>query len=209
MPLPKLDLAKSDKTYYTAGNTPELVQFDPLPYLSFEGQGAPESSLFEDATEALYTVAYGVKGYCKAEIQDFTVPKLEGQWWVNSDRYGLEVPKEEWHWKLLIRMPAFVTPEIVDSARDKAFSKKNHLEPIQQVVLETIHEGLCVQIMHIGPYSTEPDTLAKMYAYMKQHHYVQDGHHHEVYLSDPRKAASSSMKTILRAPVRQEHSLDQ
>jgi hypothetical protein len=205
MTLPKLDLAKSDKTYYTAGNTPELVQFDPLLYLSFEGQGAPESSLFEDATEALYTVAYGVKGHCKAEIQDFTVPKLEGQWWVNSDRYGLEVPKEEWHWKLLIRMPAFVTPEIVNSARDKAFSKKNHLEPIQQVVLDTIHEGLCIQIMHIGPYSTEPDTLAKMYAYMEQHHYVQVGLHHEIYLSDPRKAASSTMKTILRAPVRQEH----
>ncbi|MGV2806712.1 hypothetical protein GNF85_24575, partial [Clostridium perfringens] len=120
MTLPKLDLAKSDKTYYTAGNTPELVQFAPLLYLSFEGQGAPESSLFEDATEALYTVAYGVKGHCKAEIQDFTVPKLEGQWWVNSERYGLEVPKEEWHWKLLIRMPAFGTPEIVSSARDKA-----------------------------------------------------------------------------------------
>ncbi|MCC3372629.1 GyrI-like domain-containing protein [Cohnella sp. REN36] len=200
----KLDLSKADKTYYSATNRPALVHLDALSYLSIADKGAPDGPVFANATEALYTVAYGVKGLCKKENQDFTVPKLEGLWWVESDKYALEVPREEWHWKLLIRMPDFVNRESVDSALANAIAKKKDLEQVHRVVFETLHEGACVQMMHIGPYRTEPDTIEKIHSFMKQHSFVQNGLHHEIYLSDPRKVDPSSMKTILRFPVKQQ-----
>ncbi|UKS27938.1 GyrI-like domain-containing protein [Paenibacillus sp. HWE-109] len=197
----KLDLAKLDKTYYTADSSPQLVQFGELPYLVIIDKGAPDSSSFTNATEALYSVAYGVKNICKTVNKDFTVAKLEGLWWVESDKDALEVPREEWHWKLLIRMPDFVTNETVDNARANARAKKKELEQIERVAYTTIREGTSVQMMHVGPYSTEPATVAIIREYMRAHHLIQNGLHHEIYLSDPRKVEPAYMKTILRFPV--------
>ena len=199
---PKLDLSKADKTYYSATETPALVQFDQLTYLSITNKGAPDGPIFAEATEALYTVAYSVKGICKKGIHDFTVSKLEGLWWVESDQDALDVPREEWHWKLLIRMPEFVNQEIVEQALANAMAKKKDLEQIHRVTFDHLHEGTCVQMMHIGPYSTEPVTIKKIQAFMHQHGLIQNGLHHEIYLSDPRKVHPSSMKTILRFPVK-------
>lgn len=137
-----------------------------------------------------------MKNICKNDGKDFVVPKLEGLWWVDSDRPALEVPREEWQWKLIIRMPGFVTSEIVEKAKQKVIKKKK-IELVNEIKFEKILESKCVQILHIGPYSTEPESLTKMRKLTEEKNLVENGPHHEIYLSDPRKTASEKMKTIL------------
>ncbi|WNR45170.1 GyrI-like domain-containing protein [Paenibacillus roseipurpureus] len=199
----KLDLAKAYKSYYSAPVKPQLVQFGPISYVSIVGQGDPNESGFAAATEALYTVAYSVKAHHKKLNQDFTVAKLEGQWWVDGDpRTALQVPKELWHWKLLIRMPDYVTVDQITRAREAAAAKKKELTLISHVNHATLHEGTCVQMLHVGPYSTEPETLSQMETYMENNQQSIHGLHHEIYVSDPRRVEPAKLKTILRYPVR-------
>jgi len=199
----KLDLTKEYKTYYTAKTTPEVVEFDEIPFLTIEGRGEPGGKEFTGKVGALYSLAYGVKNIYKKQGKDFGVPKLEGLWWVESDIPALEVPREEWLWKLLIRMPDFVTSEIVERARDEVFKKKG-IELIKEIKFEKMKEGKCVQILHIGPYSTEPESLAKMEKLMEEKNLVKNGLHHEIYLSDPRRVPEEKWKTILRQPVKEQ-----
>ena len=147
----KLDLAKTYKSYYTAPTKPQWVEFDPIWYVTIQGQGDPDGIAFSNATEALYTLSYSIKGIYKKEEKDFTVAKLEGLWWVDGDRKALEVPRDEWNWKLLIRMPDYVRAESVEEARSTAMSKKNELNVISDIKYETLHEGTCVQMLHVGP----------------------------------------------------------
>ena len=180
----KLDLTKQYKSYYTAKTTPEVVEFGEAQFLTIEGKGAPGGEEFTARLGALYSLAYGVKTLMKKAGRDFTVAKLEGLWWVESDKFYLEVPREEWHWKLLIRQPEFVTPDIVEVARDEVLRKKG-LALVNEVKFEAMAEGRCVQILHIGPYATEPESLAKMQRLMEEQGLVPQGLHHEIYLNDP------------------------
>lgn len=198
----KLDLTKEYKTYYTAKKTPEIVEFDEAQFLTIEGKGAPRSREFAAKIEALYPLAYGVKNLCKKQGKDFGVPKLEGLWWVESDKPAMEVPREEWCWKLLIRMPKFVTSELFQKVKAEV-AKKKSAESVKGIGFEKIKEGRCVQVMHIGPYSTESDSLSKMRKLMEQENLVENGFHHEIYLSDPRRVPEEKMKTILRQPVKE------
>lgn len=136
-------------------------------FLTIEGKGEPGGKEFTSKIEALYPLAYGVKNLCKKQGKDFAVPKLEGLWWVESDKHWYEVPREEWHWELLIRMPDFVTSEIVKNARDGVFKKKG-IDLIKDIKFEKINEGKCVQIMHVGPYSTELKTIEQIKSFMKE-----------------------------------------
>ncbi|WP_433659055.1 GyrI-like domain-containing protein [Nocardia sp. CA-128927] len=179
----KLDLAKTDRHYYHAPTEPTLRTFDTDDYLTVTGSGAPAGPEYTVAVETLYRTAYGAKKIAKAAGQDFVVPKLEGLWWVESDEPPLTVPREEWHWKLLIRMPEVVTADMVHGATFERFT-----------------EGDAIQVLHVGPYANEPETLAKMDAFMTAEGLTMNGRHHEIYLTDPRKAAVP--KTILRHPVR-------
>lgn len=120
----KLDLKKEHRTYYKAKPSPEVVEFGEIPFLTTEGKGEPGGKEFTSKVEALYPLAYGVKNLCKKQGKDFVVPKLEGLWWVESDKPALEVPREEWLWKLLIRMPEFVTLEIVEKAKVQVIKNK-------------------------------------------------------------------------------------
>jgi len=199
----KLDLTKEYKTYYTSKTSPEVVEFAEIPFLTIEGKGEPGGKEFASKVEALYPLAYGVKNICKKQGKDFGVPKLEGLWWVESDRPALEVPREEWRWKLLIRMPDFVTSEMVEKAKEEVFKKKG-IELIKEIKFEKMKEGKCVQILHIGPYSTEPESLPKMKKLMEEENLVKNGLHHEIYLSDPRRVPEEKWKTILRQPVKEQ-----
>ena len=199
----KLDLTKEYKTYYTAKTTPEIVEIEEGKFLTIEGKGAPGGYEFQAKVGALYSLAYGIKKLMKKEGKDFTVAKLEGLWWVDSGKQYTEVPREEWRWKLLIRQPDFVTEEIVEKAREEIMKKKK-LEMVNEVKFEKMREGKCVQILHIGPYSTEPESLEKMYELMKEKGLVYNGFHHEIYLSDPRKVPEEKLKTILRQPVKKK-----
>ncbi|WP_276354260.1 GyrI-like domain-containing protein [Cohnella caldifontis] len=204
----KLDMAKTDKAYYSATDEPALAEFPELPYLTIEDRGSPDGDVFANAVEALYSVAYGVKGLCKKVDRDFTVSKLEGfWWWADAGKQVHEVPREEWCWKLLIRMPDFVDGKLAETARTLAAEKKKDLEPIARVAFERIREGVCVQVLHTGPYRTEPETMEKAHAFMERHGYAHNGleqgiFHHEIYLSDPRRTKESARKTILRFPVK-------
>ena len=179
-----------------------MVKFDEAQFLTIEGKGAPGGKEFTAKVEALYPLAYGVKKICKKQDKDFGVPKLEGLWWVESDKPALEVPREEWKWKLLIRMPEFVTSEYVEKIKPEVIKKKN-IELVNEIKFEKITEGKCVQVLHIGPYSTEPESLAKMKKLMEENNLIERALHHEIYLSDPRRVPEEKMKTILRQPVKE------
>lgn len=197
----KLDMAKEFKAYYTAKANPELVEFKEVKFLTILGKGEPGGDEFSSKVEAMYSLAYVVKNICKKQERDFTVPKLEGLWWVESDMPALEVPRKEWRWKLLIRMPDFVSLDTVEKAKEDVFKKKG-IELIKEIKLEEINEGKCVQVLHIGPYSTELENIGKMRDFMNKNDLVENGLHHEIYLSDPRKVMPEKMKTILRQPVK-------
>jgi hypothetical protein len=181
----KIDLAKTDKHYYDAPRDPALRMFDAYNYVTVTGSGAPAGAAYTDAVAELYQAAYGAKKIAKAAATDFVVPKLEGQWWVDSDQPPLSVPRDQWHWKLMIRMPDVVTADMVSGA-----------------TFESLTEGEAIQVIHVGPYSTEPETLARMDAFMTAEGLAMNGLHHEIYLSDPRKAPAATTRTILRHPVR-------
>lgn len=199
----KLNLTKEYKKYYTAKTTPEIVEIGEGKFLTVEGRGAPGGDEFKAKVSALYSLAYGVKMRMKREGKDFVVAKLEGLWWVDSDKPWYEVPRQEWRWKLLIRQPEFVSPEVVEEARQEVIRKKG-VGLVNEVRFEKIKEGKCVQILHIGPYSTEPESIAKMKRFMEENDLVECGYHHEIYLvmAYPRKVSDDKLKTILRRPVK-------
>ncbi|WP_433576626.1 GyrI-like domain-containing protein [Nocardia brasiliensis] len=181
----KIDLAKTDKHYYSAPIDPVRRTFGSYGYVTVTGSGAPEGPEYTAALETLYRAAYGAKKVAKSADQDFVVPKLEGLWWVESDEPPLTVPREQWHWQLMIRMPEFVTAELVTGATFAQFS-----------------EGDAIQALHMGPYATEPETLARMEAFMQNEGLTMNGRHHEIYLTDPRRSTGAKTRTILRHPVR-------
>ena len=197
----KLDLLKEYKSYYNAGKNPEIVEFDEANYLTIEGIGEPAGKMFVSKVEALYPLAYGIKKICKEQDKDFGVPKLEGLWWVEGDTPAHKIPRTEWCWKLLIRMPEFVTKELMFSVQPVVAKKKKN-ELVQKIALEKMTEGKCVQIMHIGPYSTEHKTINELMAFIDANEISVNGLHHEIYLSDPRKNKPDKMKTIIRYPVK-------
>ncbi|MBP1651524.1 MAG: hypothetical protein H6Q26_1681 [Bacteroidetes bacterium] len=203
----KLDLTKTYKELYTATSKPALLFVPPGHYLSIEGQGDPNGEHFAACTQALYTGAYGIKMHYKKMELDFVVCKLEGLWWVNDvENYKdfnevMQIPRDQWHWQLLIRMPDFINKNDVKNILKRAYQKK----PIQyfnQVYLQTLAEGQSIQILHTGPYATEPVSLQLLHDFMKEKGLTWNGRHHEIYLSDPRKTAPEKLKTILRQPVK-------
>ncbi|MEW6456865.1 MAG: GyrI-like domain-containing protein [Acidobacteriota bacterium] len=202
----KLDLTKEYKAYYTAKTTPEIIDIEERQSLIVEGKGAPGGDEFQAKVGALYSLTYGIKMLMKKEGKDFTVAKLEGQWWVDFDKPYTEVPREEWKWKLLIRQPEFLTSEIVEKAKQEVIKKKK-IDLVNEVKFEKMKEGRCVQILHIGPYSTEQESLTKMYELMEKEDLVKNGLHHEIYLvSTGRsgKVPEEKWRTILRQPVKKK-----
>jgi hypothetical protein len=197
----KTDLVRQYKDYYTAAAHPTLVTFEGMVgYIAMDGTGAPAGAEFTAAVETLYPVAFGVKAVCKQQSRDFAVPKLEGLWWVDGNTLALDVPREQWNWTLMIRMPDFVDDVMVAQARRTVATKKPRL-PVADVSFTTLGEGRCVQVMHVGPYSDESATITAMHEFIVAQGLKPSGRHHEVYLSDPRKTAPEKMKTVLRQPV--------
>lgn len=199
--LTKIDLKKEDKAYYTAKQTPSLHEFGAIDYISISGVSAPMADLFIGSIEAIYGVAYTIKKYCKAEGNDFVVPKMEAYWWVESELPFDQVPREEWYWKIMIRMPEFVSTAHVEEAIQAIVEGKN-TPLVNEVNHEQISEGKCVQILHVGSYEDEKSTLDILYKFIEDNGLAINGYHREVYLSDPRKTAQERLKTILRYAVK-------
>jgi hypothetical protein len=190
----KVDLYKLHKADYVTPKEPVFVRIGPAKYLTVEGQGEPGGEMFQSMLGALYAAAYTIKMTKKFAGQDYKVCGLEGLWW------GIEAARESWRWKLIIRVPEFIAARDLKDAVAKLKEKGKGDLPAQ-VLLETIKEGRCVQVLHVGPYSAEPATVEHMKAFAAGSGLSLRGPHHEIYLSDPRRVAPETLKTILRFPV--------
>ncbi|MFN3848861.1 MAG: GyrI-like domain-containing protein [Spirosomataceae bacterium] len=208
----KLDLTQKFRSYYSAQTQPEFQQFGTVEYLSILGSGDPSSDEFSQKVEALYTVAYTLKFLSKAQNQDFSVAKLEGLWWFDESKYRditiddapVMIPRSEWSWRLLVRIPSFITPILLETAKKNAFKKKK-IELIEQVDFFSYDEGEVVQMLHVGAFSEEPLSLKVLGDFMSHHQLSKGGFHHEIYLSDFRKTPPEKLKTILREPIKRNN----
>lgn len=205
----KLDLTKQYISYYKAKTKPELVEIGPAAFLSITGEGDPSGPVFAERIQALYASAYTLKFIYKAQAKDFVVAKLEGLWWYDQARYAevtmddapTAIPRSDWQYRLLIRLPEYISAADVQQAVEEVSLKKG-IVLAREVSLHQLHEGKCVQLLHVGPFDKEPETLAQIGAFCKEHGFQQNGLHHEIYLSDFRKTAPEKLKTILREPVK-------
>ena len=201
----KIDLYKLHKDQYVAPKQPQLVEIEAARYLSIDGRGEPGGEEFTAKIGALYAMAYTVKMTRKfAGGQDYVICKLECQWWADDDRQDFaDAPKEQWSWKLLIRTPDFVQDGELAEAAEKLLAKGKEPE-VRKVRLESLTEGLCVQMLHVGPYDQEHETISRMEAFAERQGLELCDRHHEIYLSDPRRVPPEQLKTILRYPVRKK-----
>jgi hypothetical protein len=200
--LTKLDLLKQHKAEYVTPKRPVLLKVGPAKYLALEGRGAPADVAFQAAVGALYAVAFTIKMTRKAAGKgDYKIAWLEGLWWGPDKRepFAVKSPKD-WRWKVLIRTPTFVSARDVAKAQGSLLAKGKVAE-VAQVKIETIREGRCVQMLHVGSYASEPATLEAMHDVAEAHGLAFRGVHHEIYLSDPRRVQASKLRTILRHSV--------
>jgi hypothetical protein len=171
-----------------------------MSFLQIDGAGSPESDGYARAVEALYALSFPVKFASKRLLdRDYVVCPLEGLWW--SDRLGsfAERAKDEWLWTMMIRQPGWVTADLVDSVREKATAKAPAAADVR---LADFTEGLSVQILHLGSFEDETPTLARLHEeHLPAQGLVENGHHHEIYFSDPRTSAPEKLRTIIRQPV--------
>jgi hypothetical protein len=195
----KLDLYKLHKAEYVTPKKPVLVRMKPAQYLAISGQGAPGGERFIACIGALYGMAFTIKMTRKfAGKQDYAVCKLEAQWPATGDFTSL--PKEQWKWKMMIRTPDFIAQRDLKGAV-ATLLKRGKPREVAEVKLETIDEGECVQMLHVGPYDKECETIAQMQSFAESKGLKLAGAHHEIYLSDPRRVPPERLKTILRQPA--------
>jgi len=208
-----LDLKKQFKNLYQpSAKKIEVVQVPNLQFIMIDGaieKGSEpgKSPTFAEATQALYSLCYTLKFMLKkrkTNAVDYPVMALEGLWWVEDGFFDITV-KDNWFYTLMIMKPEVITNELFEEARDGVRKKKGDSEMLSKLRLANFEEGLCAQVMHIGPYATEPATMDRMKEFMAENglrdNVGPNGKHHEIYISDPRKAAPDKMKTVLRHPV--------
>ncbi len=207
------DFKKEYKEFYMPKGRPEIVTVPEANYIAVRGKGDPnqEGGAYQQAIGVLYAVAYTLKMSYKTDYKiegffEYVVPPLEGFWWQNGSEYVDYSGKDSFNWISVIRMPDFITEENFAWAVETA-SKKKKLDCSSAEFL-TIDEGLCVQIMHFGPFDNEPATVALMDEYLEKNGYVNDFSdtrlHHEIYMSDARKVAPEKWKTVIRHPIKKK-----
>lgn len=207
------DFKKEYKEFYLPPERPEIVTVPRASYIAVRGSGDPNApdGEYQRAIGVLYAVAYTLKMSYKTDHRiegffEYVVPPLEGFWW-QEGMSGMDYKnKAALQWISVIRLPDFVTEADFDWAVETA-SRKKKLDCSKAEFL-TVEEGLCVQIMHVGPFDDEPRSVALMDAYLRENGYENDLSaerlHHEIYLSDARKVAPEKWRTVIRHPIRRE-----
>lgn len=205
------DFKKEYKEFYLPKNSPEIVNVPTANYIAVRGSGDPneEGGAYQRAIGVLYAIAYTIKMSYKTNYKingffQYVVPPLEGFWWRDNAACADYTDKSAFKWISVIRLPDFVSEEDFNWAVATATAKKK-LDCSSAEYL-TVEEGLCVQIMHSGPFDDEPASIALMDAYLEQAGYIndmgKDRLHHEIYMSDARKVPPQKWKTVIRHPIR-------
>lgn len=204
------DFKKEYKELYMPKGKPALIEVPEMNFIMVDGSGDPnDNPEFEHAVGLLYALSYTIKMSNKKGVPpegffEYVVSPLEGLWSVSDGQFCL-TKRDNWRWTVMIRQPEFVTDEVFQWACGEVRKKKPDLS-VDMARFEAFQEGLCAQIMHVGPFADEPKTMEKLAEFMEQEG-LRDrvgsdgGKHHEIYLSDPRKAKPEKMKTVLRHPV--------
>lgn len=209
----KLDLKKEYKHLYKpSAKQVSVVDVPEFKFLMVDGTippGAPvaEAEDFVQAMEVLYGLSYTIKFASKLRKEnpiDYTVMSLESLWWVDGDEKwtNRDIP---WYFTAMMMQPDHITEEMFQEAVAEFKRKKGDDNPaLAKLRFEPFHEGLSVQVMHIGPYSEEAATIERMGAFAEENGYQMHGKHHEIYIGDPRRADPAKLKTVLRHPVRKK-----
>jgi hypothetical protein len=209
----KIDFKKTDRACYSGKpGRIDLVEVPDWPFLMIDGSGDPNTApAYGERVAALYVLSYALKFQSKADHgRDYAVGPLEGLWWADDMTDFITGRRDRWTWTMMIRQPDWLSPDEVEVARARAIAKQARQKDARASAadLSTIRfaryaEGLSVQVLHLGPYSTEGPVIARMHdVFMPENGLAPSGHHHEIYLSDPRKVAADKLKTIIRQPVR-------
>ena len=202
------DFKKEHKDLYQPKTAPSIIDVPEMTFIAVDGRGDPNTSeSYKAAVELLYGLSYTIRMSNK-HLLEYVVPPLEGFWQVDNKDYKGGAPiidKSKFLWTMMIRQPDFVDDDIFEIAKAALAKKKPNINT-QPAKLETINEGLCVQIMHIGSYDDEPATIQILDRHAIDMGYIIDisetRRHHEIYLSDPRKVAAEKLKTVMRHPIR-------
>jgi len=202
----KIDFKRKLKEFYQP-NKNEVVNIEvpEMQFLMIDGIGSPgDSQEYMDALAVLYPVAFKTKFLSKSKGKDYVVPPLEGLWWADNMADFTEGKRDKWKWTMMIMQPDWITQDMINEAIVITKEKKPELSNLlPKLRLEKYKEGKVAQIMHIGPYSEEGATVQKVHDFIMKEGGSFNGHdnkHHEIYLSDPRKANPATMKTVIRQP---------
>lgn len=205
----KHEWRKKEKNYYIPKTKPELVNVEEFKFIQIKGNGNPNSEAFSDRVGTLYSIAYAIrmmpkKGITPEGYFEYTVYPLEGIWDLTEEGRQKEVlDKDELVYTIMIRQPEFVTEDVFTEGINIAKSKKKN-DLIEEVEFKTIHEGLCVQMMHIGSFDEEYKTFEVMEKFCEDNNLrIKSKAHREIYISDVRKTAPEKLKTVLRYRVEQ------
>ena len=203
--MPKVDFKKTLKNLYAPSSKGfSVVKVPQMKFIMIDGAGVPGNDEYTNALSWLYPLSYGLKFNSKKTLRkDYVVPPLEGLWWADDMNAYTTGRKEEWLWTMMIMQPDWITDGMFTDILENTIAKKGN--PPDTLRFESYDEGLSVQILHIGPYSEEGPTLARMHKeFIPDNGLVWTGHHHEIYIGDPRKSAPEKLKTVLRQPVRKK-----
>lgn len=199
----KIDYKKQLKHLY--GPTAKKVEIVDVPQMNFlmvDGDGDPNTSkAFGDAIEALYPLSYTLKFMVREKMGiDYGVLPLEGLWWADDMSAFSTGNKDTWKWTVMIMQPEFILPSMVKEATEAVRRKKNPVSlPLMR--FEPFKEGKAAQILHIGPFSEEGPTIEKVHSFIESNGNSKTGKHHEIYLSDIRRAAPEKWRTVVRQPM--------
>jgi hypothetical protein len=200
----KVDLKKELKhLYQPSAKKVAQVEVPTFQFLMIDGEGDPNTSQeYAQAVEALFSVSYTAKFMVKKGAQgiDYAVMPLEGLWWADDMSAFITNDKSKWKWTMMIMQPDFVTNEVIEAAIFEVKRKKG-LPAVSKLRLERFSEGLCAQVLHIGPFSEEGPTIERLHGFIDART-GRDGKHHEIYLSDVRRADPAKWKTIIRQPMK-------
>ncbi|GGO20730.1 GyrI-like domain-containing protein [Micromonospora parathelypteridis] len=203
----KIDFKRTLDGYQARRGQFRVVDVPDLQYLMVDGHGDPNTSTaFTEAIEALYPVAYKLKFASKRSLlRDYVVPPMEGLWWAEDmAAFTTARDKSQWDWTLMLMVPDWID-QVMFTAAVEQTGAKNRPARLDDVRLQTLTEGRCVQTLHVGSFDEEADVLARLHQeFIPGHGLRLTGTHHEIYLSDFRKVAPDKRRTILRQPITSE-----